>query len=149
MKKLLFIIFLSLGLLMMLSLYFKPSIVVYNNSRNIVYLYKSTGIKNTEPDIEQAEEAMRPTIIKTGDYEKIILSWRDLKLVNGKVYLGWKAMNHTQSISRRSSGIVFDISSDLGECTYEIHIENEQDIARPLERVFCFGGISTPVNRNK
>ncbi|MCG1031669.1 hypothetical protein J5S76_06715, partial [Bacillus amyloliquefaciens] len=55
----------------MLTCYLRPSVSIYNKSGDVIYLYKSTGVKNVEPDIEQAEGSMRPIVLNNNEHEKI------------------------------------------------------------------------------
>lgn len=118
--------------------YLKPSVSIYNNSGDVVYLYKGTGVKKVEPDIEQAENSMRPVLINNDGHEEIILSWQDLNLNNGQLYLGWNTKNQEGSAAIVSGGRIFDITSDVGYCSYNVYIGHESETIEPLKGVMCF-----------
>lgn len=122
----------------MLGDFIKPSVSIYNNSGDVVYLYKATGEKNVEPDIEQAESSMRPLLINNNEYKDVVLSWRDLNLNNGQLYLGWNTKNHKDSASFVSGGGIFDITSDVGYCAYNVRIGHEGETIKPLKGIMCF-----------
>lgn len=126
----------------MLTYYLKPSVTIYNNSGDIIYLYKSIGVRNVEPEIEQAESAMRPIVITNNEHEKIILSWQDFNLNNGQLYLGWRNKNQKGSFATVSGGGVFDITSDVGYCSYNVSIEQGRETIEPLKGVLCFNKIN-------
>lgn len=124
--------------------YLKPSVNIYNKSGDVVYLYKGTGVKNVEPDIEQAESSMRPVVINNDEHEKIILSWQELNLDNGQLYLGWKTKSYNNSFATVSGGKIFDITSDVGYCSYNVYIGLEKETVEPLKGVLCFKKINMP-----
>lgn len=121
--------------------YLKPSVSIYNKSGNVIYLYKGTGVKNVEPDIEQAESSMRPIAINNDEHDKIILSWQDLNLNNGQLYLGWKTKSQKDSFTIVNGGKIFDITSDVGYCSYNVYIEKEREIIEPSKGFLCFNKI--------
>jgi len=133
---------LLLGLFIVLSNYVKPYVVIYNKSEGVLRLYHSTGVKDVEPDIEQAEKAMKPLSIDAGGYEKVVLSWEDVKLVDGQLYLGWKFESSKNSRFKRGDGVVFNIMPNFGACSYEVYIENERDVIKALNDGFCLGKLN-------
>lgn len=135
------IILCLLGLFFMFTYYLKPSVSIYNKSGDVIYLYKGTGVRNVEPDIEQAESSMRPIVIGNDEYEKIILSWQDLNLNNGQLYLGWKTKSQKEPFATVNGGKVFDITTDIGFCSYSVYIGKERNIVEPLKDAQCFNKI--------
>ncbi|MCK1970526.1 hypothetical protein MT962_004426 [Franconibacter sp. IITDAS19] len=95
-------------------------------------------MKNVEPDIEQAENSMRPVLINNDGHEEIILSWQVLNLNNGQLYLGWNTKNQKGSAAIVSGGTIFDITSDVGYCSYNVYIGHESETIEPLKGVMCF-----------
>lgn len=136
------VILFALCCLIVFSYYLKPSVSVYNNSGDVVYLYKGTGEKNVEPDIEQAGSSMRPVLISNDEHEKVILSWQDLNLNNGQLYLGWSTKNHEGSSATVSGGRVFDITSDVGYCSYNVYVGHESETIEPWKGIICFKKIN-------
>lgn len=120
----------------------KPSVTIYNKSGGVVYLYKGTGVKNVEPDIDQAESSMRPVVINNNEHKKIILSWQDLKLNNGQLYLGWKTKSQKDSFSTVNGGQIFDITSDVGFCSYNVYLGQGRETIEPLKGILCFNKIN-------
>lgn len=135
------IILCLLGLFFMFTYYLKPSVSIYNKSGDVIYLYKGTGVRNVEPDIEQAESSMRPIVIGNDEYEKIILSWQDLNLNNGQLYLGWKTKSQKEPFATVNGGKVFDITPNIGFCSYSVYIGKERNIVEPLKDAQCFNKI--------
>lgn len=127
-----------LSLIFMFTFYLKPSVHIYNKSGNVIYLYKSTGVKNVEPDIENAERSMRPIVINNNEHEKINLSWQDLYLNNGQLYLGWKVKSQKESFSNVNGGKIFDITTDIGYCSYSVYLGKEKETIEPLKGILCF-----------
>jgi len=126
----------------MLADYLKPSVTVYNNSGSAVFLYKGTGEKNVEPDIEQAESSMKPVLINNDKHKKVILSWVDLYLINGQLYLGWNAKKKKGSVDFVSSGRVFDITSGVGYCSYNVYIGRGSETIKSLKGILCLKKLS-------
>lgn len=127
-----------LSLIFMFTLYLKPSVHIYNKSGSVIYLYKSTGVKNVEPDIENAERSMRPIVINNNEHEKINLSWQDLYLNNSQLYLGWKVKSQKESFSNLNGGKIFDITTDVGCCSYSVCFGKEKETIEPLKGILCF-----------
>ncbi|MFY7222044.1 hypothetical protein [Enterobacter cloacae complex sp. IR5459] len=100
-------------------------------------------MKNIEPDIEQAESSMRPIVINNDEIEKIILSWQDVNLNNGRLYLGWKTNSQTDSLTNLSGGAIFDITKNVGYCSYNVYIGQERETIKPLKNILCFNKINT------
>ncbi|ELV2845539.1 hypothetical protein QNZ47_004350 [Enterobacter cloacae] len=122
----------------MFTCYLRPAVSIYNKSGDVVYLYKSTGVKNVEPDIEQAESSMRPIVLNNDEHEKIILSWQDLNLNHGQLYLGWKTKSQKESFHAVNGGKVFDIATDVGYCSYSVYLGKGRETFEPLKGVLCF-----------
>lgn len=123
----------------------KPVITIVNKTDKTVLFYRSSGEKDVEPDIEQVEEAMKSTAIYSGGFKKIILTWRDLMLQEGRFYLGWEIVNGGRG-AQRDGGFIFDINSGTGICSYKIIIENEFDLLKESNGMFCFGKIKVTSN---
>lgn len=136
------VIFFVLCLFLMFSDYLKPSVTIYNNSGDIVFLYKGTGEKNVEPDIEQAESSMRAVLINNDEHKEVVLSWGDLNLSNAQLYLGWNAKKLINSVAIVSGGRVFDITSGGGYCSYNVYIGRESETIKPLRGVLCLKKLS-------
>lgn len=136
------VILFVLSLFLMFTYHLKPSVSIYNKSGDVIYLYKSTGVKNIEPDIEQTESSMRPIVINNDEHEKIILSWQDVNLNNGQLYLGWKTKSRKDSLTNVSGGAIFDIATDVGYCSYNVYIGLERETIKPQKGVLCFNKIN-------
>ncbi len=136
------VIFFGLCFFVVFANCLKPSLNIYNKSGGVIYLYKGTGVKNVEPDIEQADSSMRPIVINNDEHEKIILSWQELDLNNGQLYLGWKTKNQKDSLTNVSGGAIFDINTDVGYCSYNVYIGLERETITPLRNVLCFNKIN-------
>lgn len=143
------IILFVLSLFWMFTYHLKSSVSIYNKSGGVIYLYKSTGVKNIEPDIEQAESSMRPIVINNDEHEKIILSWQDVILNNGQLYLGWKTSSQTDSLTNVSGGAIFDITKNVGYCSYNVYIGLARETIKPLKSILCFNKINiSPKNKS-
>lgn len=135
------VIFFVISFFFMFADYLKPSVTIYNNSGDIVFLYKGTGEKNVEPDIEQAESSMRAVLINNDEHKEVVLSWVDLNLSNAQLYLGWNAKKMKDSVDIVSGGRVFDITSG-GYCSYNVYIGRESETIKPLRGVMCLKKLS-------
>lgn len=80
-------------------------------------------------------------MINNDEHEKIILSWQEVNLNNGQLYLGWKTQNQKESFSTVNGGKIFDIKTDVGYCSYSVYIEKERETIKPLKGALCFNKI--------
>ncbi|MCG1031147.1 hypothetical protein J5S76_04030, partial [Bacillus amyloliquefaciens] len=70
--------------------------------------------------------------------EKIILSWQDLNLNHGQLYLGWKAISQKESFDAVNGGKIFDITTNVGYCSYRLYLGKERETFEPLKGILCF-----------
>lgn len=142
MKKKLIVSGMIFILLVYLVSFFKPSVTIHNNTDYVLYLYKSIGEKNVDPDAEEADEAMRAITIKRGESMQITLPLKGLQLANGQLYFGWSIGSRNESLAKGNGGIIFNITNNNGHCSFNMNIDNKGHNISPGARSFCLTSLS-------
>ncbi|WP_145556761.1 hypothetical protein [Yersinia canariae] len=110
-----------------ISLYFSPKIHIYNNTNKIIYIYFMQKKANAdEPSVEEIEQLKNIKIINPDEKTEIAPSLKTLFSDNMELSIGWKIGSRVESHSK-SGHQRFVIDSKNGECTFSIHI-NENDV---------------------
>ncbi|MBB3303938.1 MULTISPECIES: hypothetical protein [unclassified Enterobacter] len=116
----------------------KPSVSVYNQTDDVVYLFSGVSQDGVEPEIEEVTAMMRPVRINIGETAHIRLAYSDLYKPNRVISLGWYRGKRDEWSYRNSGYNTFNITTKPGVCSVTIIIKKDEATIRPDRTIFCY-----------
>lgn len=118
----------------------KPKISIHNNTSHNIYIYFGESTYGVDPSIEEIDKIIkrRPDELMPG--QKIMLkpSLKRLLANDSEVGIGWYIGGQYEYNSISTSGQLFKLSKQEGNCSISIIIKSDKAILKKENKTICY-----------
>ncbi|MGP9417469.1 hypothetical protein HX889_35690 [Pseudomonas reactans] len=118
----------------------KPKILIHNNTSHNIYIYFGESTYDVDPSAEEVDKIIkrRPNELMPG--QKIMLkpSLKRLLANDSEVGVGWYIGGQYEYNSISTSGQLFKLSKQEGNCSISIIIKSDTAILKKENKTICY-----------
>lgn len=118
----------------------KPKISIHNNTSHNIYIYFGESTYGVDPSVEEVDKIIkrRPNELMPGQKKMLKPSLKRLLANDSEVGIGWYIGGQYEYNLISTSGQLFKLSKQEGNCSISIHINNDKTLLKQSDKGICY-----------